>query len=93
MDEVEEIVEKLSGKHDSYTPEQLRAWAHMIHLKKHASYDAPPNKPFFRSKKGTSDSSSSVCVQSPGKRINMRSQCIDQLDKWHCTDEERGNQF
>ena len=81
MNEVEEIVEKLSGKHDSFTPEQLRAWAHMIHLKKHTSYDIPPNKPFFRNKRGTGDSS--VCAHSPGKRINMRSQCIDQLDKWH----------
>ena len=82
MNEVKEIVEKLSGNHDSFTPEQLRAWAHMIHLKKHSSYDTPPNKPFFGSKKGGT-SGSSVCVHSPGKRINMRSQCIDQLDKWH----------
>ena len=70
MNEVEEIVEKLSGNHDSFTPKQLRAWAHMIHLKKHSSYDTPPNMPFFRSKKG-STSGSSVCAHSPGERINM----------------------
>ena len=29
----------------NYTPEQLHAWAHLIDLKKHSSYDEPPNKP------------------------------------------------
>ena len=46
----------------------------MIHLKKHTSYDIPPNKPFFRNKRGTGISS--VCAHSPGKRMNMQSQCI-----------------
>ena len=47
--EVEDIVEKLeeanSGK---YSPEQLHMWAHLIHMKKHSSYNEPPDKPFFR---------------------------------------------
>ena len=36
------LEEKFRGK---YMPEQLRAWAHMIDLKKYSSYDEPPNKP------------------------------------------------
>ena len=50
----------------------------MIHTHKHDSLDVPPNKPFFGKKKSTD----AVAV-SPGKRINLRSECITQLDKWH----------
>ena len=79
MSEVEMIIEDLKEKHSTkYTPEQLNVWAHMIHTKKHESYDYPPDKPFF----GKSRKPSSECL-SPGKRINMRSECIDQLEKWH----------
>lgn len=52
MSEVDVISEKLQAQHDGkYTQEQLRAWAHMLQMKKHQSYDMPPNKPFFRNKK------------------------------------------
>lgn len=49
INEVDEIVSTLSDKHpgSTFTVEQFRAWAHMIHLKKHSSYDEPPEKPFF----------------------------------------------
>ena len=64
-------------------------WAHVIHIGKHSSLDIPPDQPFFReSHKKTSTSSSasfpssSVAV-SPGKRVSLRSECINQLDKWH----------
>jgi hypothetical protein len=30
-----------------YTPEQLRMWAHMVHLGKHDSLDEPQDKPFW----------------------------------------------
>ena len=50
----------------------------MVHLKKHASYDEPPDKPFFRVK-----GSAKAQGISPAKRITLRSECIDQLDKWH----------
>ena len=80
MSEVEEIVEKLRSKHEEkYTPEQFRAWAHMH---KCDSYDAPPDKPFFRKKK-LQDSAPDATSVSPGRRIDLRSQCIEQLDKWH----------
>ncbi len=84
MSEVEEIVEELKNKHDSkYTPEQLRAWAHMIQMSKHSSYDHPPDKPFFgKSRKKAAEPSPEAGI-SPGKRIGLRSECIDQLDKWH----------
>ena len=65
-----------------YTAEQIRAWAHMLQMKKHDSYEEAPKKPFFKTalKGATSKVSDSM---SPGKRIQYRSQCIDQLDKWH----------
>ena len=51
----------------------------MIQLGTYVSYDAAPDKLFFKTgKKGASD----VRV-SPGKHLNMRSECIDQLDKWY----------
>ena len=49
-----------------------------IHTHKHESLDVPPNKPFFGKKK----SGDSIGI-SPGKRINLRSECINKLDKWH----------
>ena len=53
MSEVDEILSKLDEKHHGhYSPEQMRAWAHMIHMSKHDSYDEPPNKPFFEVRNG-----------------------------------------
>jgi len=79
MDKVEEIYEELYDQHsDKYTAEQIRAWAHMIHMKKHTSYESAPNKPFFRIKQ-----ENKMAGVSPGKRIDLRSKCIDQLEKWH----------
>ena len=81
MSDVDNIVTKLKEKHgEKYTPVQLSCWAHMIHTHKHESMEQPPNKSFFGKKK-PSDAASS-CV-SPGKRISLRSECINQLDKWH----------
>ena len=52
LSEVQTIVDELDKKHsDSFNPEQLRVWAHMIQLNKHGSYDIPPFKPFFKTKK------------------------------------------
>lgn len=79
MAEVEVIEDKLREKHsEKFSEEQLRSWAHLIHMKKHKSYDEPPDKPFFRSAHKPNGS-----VVSPGKRINLRGQCVDQLLKSH----------
>ncbi len=79
MSAVGSIVDSLKQKHGQrYTPVQLNCWAHMIHTHKHDSLDVPPNKPFFGKKK-----SADPIAVSPGKRINLRSECITQLDKWH----------
>ena len=46
MTEVE-AMEDLRQKHidgGMYSEEQLRSWAHLIQMKKHASYETPPNK-------------------------------------------------
>ncbi len=74
------IVDKLEKMHaGDYSPEQLRAWAHMIDMKKHSSYDTQPQKPFFK----RAVSATKQLSISPGKRIKYRSECIDQLDRWH----------
>ena len=51
---------------------------------KHTSYDDPPEYPYFKGKiwdpKGENSVSTSATI-SPGKRVNLRSECMDQLDK------------
>ena len=79
MSGVDSILDKLKEKHgQKYTSVQLNCWAHMIHANKHESLDTPPNKSFFGKKK-----SNETVTISPGKRISLRSECINQLDKWH----------
>ena len=92
--EVEGILKELQRKHGALlTVEQFNAWAHMIHIKKHTSYDVPPDLPYFKKRSSgvkankdppTVPSTDAVSVGvSPGKRVNLRSECISQLDKWH----------
>ena len=82
MTEIDDICDKLCKKHgERYTKEQTRAWAVLIHMGKHDCYESPPDKHFF--KVGKSRSATSGVGVSPGKRLNMRSECIDQLEKWH----------
>lgn len=98
--EVELTVKELKDKHGSkYSTEQLNAWAHMISVGKHCSFEDPPNLPYFvgkaRSRKDdtadpqhalsmSTDKPSSIAVSlSPGKRVSLRTECIDQLSKWH----------
>ena len=96
---VDEIFKELDEKHHGkFTPEQLNAWSHLMQSGKHASLDIPPDMPFFRGKdkkkdrtpssppktssSSPSQSTSSVGV-SPGRRVGLRTECIDQLKKWH----------
>ena len=89
--EVEAIVLKLKEQHESkFSVEKINAWAHMIHMGKHTSYTVPPNLPYFGKQKcgdstevPQSTSTTSVATLSPGKRINLRSECMDQLSKRH----------
>ena len=84
MAEVEEILERLTQKHqENYTPEQLRAWAHMIQMKKHSSYDAAPLKPFFAKRGESPATQEAPSAISPLKKITLRSECIQQLSQWH----------
>ena len=53
---------------------------HIMHMGKHESRQIPPDLPYFGRSKKISDPSSSM---PPGKRINLRSECMDQLNKWH----------
>ena len=56
MADIDEICDKLVMKHgEKYTKEQTRAWAV---LGRHDSYDSPPNKRFFHSKKTAGASTS-----------------------------------
>ena len=83
--EVEEIVDKLNKKHEGrYTPEQINVWVHLIHMKKVQSFEEPPDKPFFRGKCKKEDKSPSVVVStciSPSKKIGLRTELLDQLEK------------
>ena len=91
MDELDDIIYySLTEKHEKmYSPEQLRAWAHLLQMNKHDSYDEPPNKPFFRNRKshrgddgkllGQSQSPHMFVSVSPGKRVNMQGQLIEQI--------------
>lgn len=101
MAKVDDIYKKIDDAHGSlYTPEQKRAWAHMIELGKHDSITQPPDKRFFKSastasasvsasasvaKSSVSSSSATtpMLITSPGRRVSIRSECIDQLKKWH----------
>ena len=78
------IMKILKEKHEEkYTPKQFQAWAHMIQMKKYESYENPPDKPFFGKSRKKALSTATEAAISPGKRLSMRSECIDQLDKWH----------
>ena len=68
----------------------------MLHLHKHDSYDTPPCVPYFKkasvhlnqaptapTEAEVTSISTSSGVISPGKRVTMRTECIDQLKKWH----------
>ena len=91
MTEVEMIEAELAEKHSggSFTDEQLRSWAHLIQMKKWGSYDTPPKKRFFRipqrsgSSSEVSGSTAGVDGVSPGKKINLRGQCVQQLLQLH----------
>ena len=103
MAKVDEIFKQIHDTHGSrYTPEQKRAWAHMIEMGKHDSITEAPRKRFFQSSEKSSESSvpasssttsskssatisntAPTLVASPGRRVSIRSECIDQLQKWH----------
>ena len=93
--DVEAIMDTLKEKHGpAYTVEQLSAWAHMVQMGKHVSTEVPPALPYFGKAKSsnekqeaeiqlTQQSSPPSAVLSPGKRISLRSECMDQLSKWY----------
>ena len=63
----------------------------MLHVGTHDSYEEPPDKPFFRSAlrkrqqvEESCDRKKLAVSHSPGRRVNMRSELIDQLKK--CSD-------
>lgn len=88
---VDKIYEQLQEKHTTYSPRKLRAWANMVHLKTWTSIDEPPDKPFFKSRKrstvhgeGSSTSKNpKLSSLSPGRKYRVRSELIDQLEKFH----------
>lgn len=83
MVEVESIEDELLENHDGkYSREQIRAWAHLIQMGKHESYECAPNKPFWKTPSGKKALPTSVAV-SPGKKVQMQGQLVDQLLKWH----------
>lgn len=106
IEEVEDIVAKLKEKHgNAFKVEQLNAWAHMIQIGKHCSLETPPDLPYFVGRKVSQPTSSKSATTesdvasidkagpsclSPGKRVHLRSECIDQLSRWHSLKESGG---
>ena len=95
ISEVELIVKKLKEKHKSlYSVEKLNAWAHMIDIGKHKSHDAPPDLPYFHGKQypitPSDPSASSVSSASPSTHIDMGTQLLSQMEKWHSLLEKGG---
>lgn len=92
ISDAEEIMKTLGKIHKNYTPEHLSSWAHMIQMGKHNSYDTPPDLPYFKGNKRSErkrkrehvdSGDESPHTFSPCKRVKIRSECIDQLRKWH----------
>ena len=89
ISEVQEIVTKLQSKHGTrFTPEQYHAWAQLIQMGKQTSYDEPPQYTFFKGapKKSTSatlgsGAVSQATINSPGKRVHLRTELFIQLEK------------
>lgn len=88
--EAQEKIEALQQKHaNMYTTEQLHAWAQLVQMKKHTSLDDPPDYPFFRKKKSQKQGDQEVKPSnttpraglSPVRRIHMRTECIEQLQR------------
>ena len=92
--EVDQLYEQLREKHKEnrmYGEEQLRMWAYLINMGKHSSLDEPPDKPFWRGRKRpTTEADNQVTTKirrvvsssSPSTKVSMRTQLIDQLEKW-----------
>ena len=94
-DKLKEVHNKDRAK--VFSDEQLRTWAHLIQMGKHSSYDTPPDKPFWNNRKtqkhltgessttsATPDKSKPPTVTiSPGKRVSLRGQCVEQLFRLH----------
>ena len=90
ISEVEIIVKKLKERHKSfYSVEKLNAMAHMIDIGKH---DVPPDLPYFRGKHSSSRTplTRPAISPSPSKRIDMRTQLLSQMEKWHSLLEKGG---
>lgn len=62
-------------------------------MKKHKSYDQPPDMPYFKKRGKPTESldtqSTSACI-SPCKRLTMQTACIEQMDKWYSLLEKGG---
>ena len=90
---VQEVVDELKKKHGSkYSSERLNAWAHVVNLGKHGSLDEPPDLPFLEREKQVLEKphlkhrTQWFPQQVPkvqAKRFGVRTECIDQLSKWH----------
>jgi len=96
MSETNLKAQELEEKHGKqYTKEQYVAWANLIEMGRHESLEEPPNKRFFikrpsgavsgiegTPKKSRKDNLPSDSL-SPGRKIQLQSELINQMSKWH----------
>ncbi len=95
IEEVEEVLKRLQESHSSeYSVEKLNAWAYLIQMGKHGSYDCPPDLPYFKGKKSKAQDDKQddhpVVTSRPAKRLGFCTECIEQLSKWHILLERGG---
>lgn len=81
LQSVKDIVSELQTKHrNACSPEQFNEWAHLIDIKKHQSFDEPPNNPFFQGRKNTSSQANFVQPEtshsSPSSRLMLVESCL-----------------
>ena len=88
VSEVQDIVTKLQSKHGTtYSPEQYHAWAQLIQMGKQTLYDEPPQYTFFKVAPRKASSSATIrsgvvsTMNSPGKRVHLRTELFTQLEK------------
>ena len=98
MSKVEEVYQTLLKNHGkNFKPEQLRAWANMVQMQKHTSLEEPPTGRFFKTSRDSTkvkinETLEVACTTliptqpaslSPTKRVTLRTQCIEQIERWH----------
>ena len=67
---------------DCPPPKHSGMYEKMVDKMHEVDYETLPKKPFFKARGNSTNPFVSAGI-SPGKKVRLRSECIEQLDKWH----------